>query len=761
MPFFRKRKNSTPAVSDVDTPALPTGPTYLRDLNESQLQAVLETEGYVRVVAGAGSGKTKTLTSRVAYLIDTVGIAPENILCVTFTNKAASEMRNRVKQYLGADASAGAIISTFGSLEARIIREDGAAIGYPKNYQIIDEEDSKRLLSSLLKDTRDEFKGYFEVDDALKVKTLKDALYHQPFPKPYSMLLLMSLDDISKLRDSLRAKLMKSGYDHETIVRYILACYAYEKRKSFACDFEDLPTLCYKVLTTSEVSRSKWQDKLRYIMVDEYQDVSGSEVKIIEILQAKYKNLFAVGDGDQTIYTFRGSDVEHIVKFHEDFAPAKTILLTKNYRSGGKILDASNALVRKNTVRIEKDLTPHRTDPGQVVYYHAKDVYREADFIVDNIKQLRAQNLPYDNIAILYRAHHVTRVIEEKLLQGNIPYKVYSGVGFYQRKEIKDMLAYMRLLTDGDDISFTRVANEPRRQIGPKTMSIIKGHALSENGTLLDAYLKLCGSGDAAFTHEKKQDFAKIVSHYRKHQREIISEQSPLTDLLMYALQTTQYEEQLRREGDTERLENLAEFKQSLVNVETLAEGEPVSIEEYLQNITLLTSQDLDEEKSSVRLMTVHAAKGLEFSVVFVAALNEGIFPSSRIRFKDEMEEERRLAYVAYTRAKDVLVLTDAEGFNHDGSGRYPSRFIFDAEEVNVDYLVKLSSELLASYVNQPSLPERGEVPTLAVNDRVIHAVFGSGVVLGIDSSGVAVQFDDKELPLTIRADALRTAVER
>lgn len=722
---------------------------YLETLNPQQLEAVEATEGYVRVIAGAGTGKTKTLTSRVAYLIDALGIAPENILCVTFTNKAAKEMRNRITNYLG-DAAAGAMIMTFGALEARIIREDGRVIGYPANYQIIDEEDKKQLIANVLRETKEEFANQFPVDDFIKTKYLGDQYgYHA---EDYSTWMVASLEQIQAEIASLRTGLQTS-HEVKEIVRYILMRYVYEKRKSFACDFDDLDWLSLMVLGRSELARGKWQDKLKYIMVDEYQDVSGLEVKMIGILQAKYQNLFIVGDSDQTIYSFRGSDVKYILDFDKSFSPAQTILLTRNYRSGANILQVSNTLIKKNKNRIDKELQAFTNKPGKVVYYHAKNVYDEGEFIADNIESMHNQGLAYNSMAILYRAHHVTRTLEEKLLTKNIPYKVYSGVGFYQRMEVKDMLAYMRLLTDGDDISFQRVINRPRRQAGPKTMAKIQAYAEAHQITMLQAFLQLIQTDDRDFQFAKKREFAGFVTHFQENSDQILSFDHPISDLMMYILKGTQYEENLRLGGEEDRLDNLAEFKQSLVDYENSFDGEPVAIAEYLQNITLLTNQDMDDQFDKVNLMTIHTAKGLEFPVVFVASLNEGVFPSARIKSKSEMEEERRLAYVAFTRAENHLILTDAGGQNFDGTARYPSRFIFDAEKVGIEYLVELDADLLASYGRYPELTGevgKSEEVDFKLGDQVHHKVFGYGRVTAVKGDTLTVKFDQKPNELNL-----------
>ncbi|WP_237751035.1 ATP-dependent helicase, partial [Weissella cibaria] len=497
--------------------------------------------------------------------------------------------------------------------------------------------------------------------------------------------------------------------------------------------FNNLPYFALKILDESVIARKKWQDKLQYIMVDEYQDVSRHEVELLTILQERHKNLFVVGDNDQTIYSFRGANVSFFMDFDKQFSPAETIMLLRNYRSGSDVLQVSNTLIKKNTNRFDKDLKAEKAEKGKVVYSHAKNSVEEAKFVADNIVHFYEQGIKYNDIAILYRAHHVSRVFEEQLLRANVPYRIFSGVGFYQRQEIKDILAYMRLIVDGDDISFSRVYNEPRRGIGPKKFGEITELARAYNTTLLDAFLSPRVSKNAA-----QQKFANFISTERSEYVRDSTAHKP-SEMMMTILGQTGYEEMLRDAGDEERLDNLTEFKSSLVEQED--SGELEDLDEYLQGITLLTSQDADNERDTVNMMTIHTAKGLEFPVVFVVGLNEGIFPSSRIKNPAEMEEERRLAYVAYTRAESNLILTDSEGRSFDGRFKYPSRFIFDAERVGIEYLVELDERLLEGYESERHFNTDESEKKLNAGDVVQHDIFGRGVEES-DGYSVKVTFD-------------------
>lgn len=744
---------------------------YLIGLNDKQLEAVEALDNYVRVIAGAGSGKTRVLTTRVSYLIDIVGIDPSNILAVTFTNKAAREMKARVHLYLG-ELAAGAWIMTFGALETRIIREDGQVIGWPSNYQILDEQDANSLVAKVLKDTKDEMQPYFQLDRKLIVKSLR-AVYGGN-ASDYSQWLLKELDELQERIDALRGAVIAHG-SQGPVTDYILFQYLYEKRKSFGCDFDDLPLLALEILHRSDKARDKWSSQFQYITVDEYQDVDGIEVELLKILQEKYHNLFIVGDPDQTIYSFRGSNVRYILDFDKMFSPAKTFLLTQNYRSGDSILNVSNTLIRKNKKRIDKQLTPEKEESGRVVYFHAKTPAEEAKFVADNILSMHEQGLPFKDMAVLYRAHYLTRNIEEafrtagKEIPGQqpgiileiektpIPYKITSGVGFYQRFEIKNVIGYIRLLLQGDDLSFLRVANYPTRGVGPKTMNMIAKRAKEDQSTLLQAFLKLVQEDVPMFTRPAIRKLAGFIEKFHAEGEDLLNQEHPLSDLMMLILNETDMEAEIRNSGEEYRLDNLAEFKQSLVEYEESFQGEPVEIEEYLQSISLLTSQDTVDQTDNVTLMTVHTAKGLEYPVVFVIGLNEGIFPSTKIRSENEMEEERRLAYVAFTRAENYLLLSDSEGFTHDGSRRYPSRFIFDAEKVGIEYLVELDEELVSNYrylVRKPAGNiERGG---FIVGDKVHHKILGPGEVVEIDENYLGILFESKEQPMNIAPRVLK-----
>jgi DNA helicase-2/ATP-dependent DNA helicase PcrA len=704
---------------------------YLEGLNEEQMSAVKATEGYVRVVAGAGSGKTKTLTSRIAFLIDEVGVAAKNILAVTFTNKAAKEMKKRVYNYLGVGAD-GAMISTFGALEVKIIREDSSVIGFPKNFKILDEEDKKTIFRNLLFQLKEE-KPDLQLDPVIKVKYLVDGFNNRNSVMngyPMSKLLVGSEADLQKEIKEATQLLNEESFNPSTVARYLFDMFVYEKKKSFALDFTDLPAVALSVLESSAVAE-KWQSRLQYIMVDEYQDVSKTEIELISILQSKHHNLFVVGDGDQTIYSFRGSDVNIFLDFDKRFKPTKTIFLLKNYRSGSVILDVSNRLIGKNINRIPKDLTAERNEVGKVVYMHAPSDKDEAKFVTDNISEIHKQGVPLSDMAILYRSHSISRPFEEALLRENIPYRVFSGVGFYQRKEVKDVLAYLSLVVSDDNFAFARVVNEPRRGFGPKSLTKLQNIADTRNISLFEA-LKNDFDRNKHLTA-----FVEVIEGLRDR---YTKEDLRVSDLIELIIGDTGYETLLREAGDQERLDNLAELKQSLIDEEE--SGEVFSAEEYLQNISLLTSQDQSESKEQVNLMTIHTAKGLEFPIVFVVGLSEGVFPSARITTSDEMEEERRLAYVAFTRAENQLILSDSEGFSYSGGTRYPSRFIGDAERVGVEYIVEVDEDLLFAYKHpgaRSSFTESDE--KFSIGQHVLNRVFGSGEVIGLDDKFVEVRF--------------------
>ena len=735
-------------------------------LNEEQQEAVMTTEGYVRVIAGAGSGKTRALTNRYVYLVNELGISTANILCVTFTNKAANEMKKRIRTMIG-DYDTG-YVNTFHGFCVQILREDIHAMNYPANFVVMDSEDTDAILKTVYEQAKVHSKSY-------TFSMARDMISARKNMKSEQIPYILSMD-----QEDLKYKYLNSKKTEDRI----FYGYVYEQKKFFGLDFDDLITFAVYILENFEEKRVKWQKRLEYIMVDEFQDVSPLQYKLADILSGFHKNLFVVGDPDQTIYTWRGAKVEYILNFDQHHANTKTIIMDKNYRSTPDILNASNSLIQKNEKRIEKNLKAMRKTTIPVIYHHAKTQNEEAGFVVNTIKDILNQGGKYQDITILYRSHFVSRSLEESFVKEKIPYVLYSGVEFYKRKEIKDVLSYLRMLVSGDDLSFLRIINEPKRNIGKKRIELLKEYADINGGSLYEALISL--REDPLIAKSKADEFISVIEKYRACYQEMT-----ITDLLTGVLVDSGYETNLRLSGEDERLDNIAELKQSIFEYESTA-GEETLLEDYLQNIALFTNADAETRKNSVKMMTIHTAKGLEFPYVIVCGLNEGIFPNKHVNTMERLEEERRLAYVAYTRAENSLYLTESEGNNFDGSFRYPSRFIFNTDKQFLSYTKELEERLFETATNYIELNERkirlresmqqsvstdalygnktedaikekgaeNDSKIFQVGDYVQHNVFGIGVIkeVNLNDSCYQVQFGNLE---TTRSMSLMAPLTR
>ena len=693
-------------------------------LNTEQLEAVKTTEGFVRVVAGAGSGKTRALTHRFAYLVNDIGVLPGSILCVTFTNKAANEMRRRIHNLTG-DNDTG-YINTFHGFCVSVLQEDSHAVGYPKSFLVLDNSDIDSMLRII----------YEERGLSLRDMTFSNARdmieMQKLFRKPEYYLDLIELS-LEQLHDKYLAA---SGTDD-----IIFYGYLYQEKKCFGLDYNDLIMFSLYIFETSEDIKHKWQKRLEYIMIDEFQDIDMPQYRLMQVLCDMHKNLFIVGDPDQTIYTWRGANVKYLMDFDRTY-PAKTIIMNRNYRSTPQIISAVNSLISKNSYRIRKDLVPVKPDGAPVICCHANDSAAEAEWICDEIERLAADGTELKDITVLYRAHYVSRSIEEAMLKRKLPYHIYSGVQFFDRAEIKDALSYMRMIAYRDDLSFERIVNSPKRNIGERRMKFLREYA-GENGcTLYDALR--ANLGEEILKGTGAERFIKLIERFAAGYADI-----PVSELLAKILDESGYEKMLRTEGSQERLDNLAELKQSIFEYETSC-GEEANLESYISHVAMFTNSDLPNAPHKVKLMTVHAAKGLEFKNVFIAGMNEGIFPSRKTRTKPAMEEERRLAFVAMTRAEDRLYLTEAEGRGLDGSPRYPSRFILDIDPELITYVSEPNEDLVAEardYISSTErlLPESAASELLSVGQRVKHPIMGEGTITAIDDGKKAyiIKFDE------------------
>lgn len=698
-------------------------------LNDEQRDAVTSTEGFVRVMAGAGSGKTRALAHRFAYLVNEVGILPANILCVTFTNKAANEMRRRIRSLTG-DNDTG-FISTFHGFCVAVLQEDGYFVQYPKSFLVLDNSDIDSMLKIIYEERGLTLRDmtFSNARDMIEIEKCKNR------PQYY-------LDVIAMDTDALKKK-----YDEAVSAKDVIFYgYLYQQKKCFGLDYNDLIKFTLYIFSKSDEIRLKWQQRLEYIMIDEFQDIDGLQYELMQALCAYHKNLFIVGDPDQTIYTWRGANVKHILDFDKNFPKVKTIMMMKNYRSTPEIIAAANSLIDKNTVRMKKQLIPTLPKGERVVYSHAKTTKEEANSIAERIKKLSKAGVPYGDITILYRAHYIARTIEEGLMRAEIPYTVYSGVQFFDRMEIKDALSYLRLIAYRDDLSFMRIVNTPKRNIGEKRMRFLKEYAAANGCLLYDALVK--SIDEPMFANTQARRFVKLIERFSS-----IYHTMPASELLSAVLNESGYEEALRTEGAQDRLDNLAELKQAVYEYETGC-GEESRLEDFLSHVALLTNADAAAAPNAVKLMTVHTAKGLEFPYVFICGLDEGMFPSKRTSSFEAMEEERRLAFVAMTRAEKGVYLSDAEGRGLDGSFRYPSRFVFDIDRQLMDYSTELDPGLKADaqrYISSAHNRLKGlsGQQRLNVGDRVRHDIMGNGVIEDIDEERMAyvVKFD--ELPTT------------
>ena len=698
-------------------------------LNDEQRDAVTSTEGFVRVMAGAGSGKTRALAHRFAYLVNEVGILPANILCVTFTNKAANEMRRRIRSLTG-DNDTG-FISTFHGFCVAVLQEDGYFVQYPKSFLVLDNSDIDSMLKIIYEERGLTLRDmtFSNARDMIEIEKCKNR------PQYY-------LDVIAMDTDALKKK-----YDEAVSAKDVIFYgYLYQQKKCFGLDYNDLIKFTLYIFSKSDEIRLKWQQRLEYIMIDEFQDIDGLQYELMQALCAYHKNLFIVGDPDQTIYSWRGANVKHILDFDKNFPKVKTIMMMKNYRSTPEIIAAANSLIDKNTVRMKKQLIPTLPKGERVVYSHAKTTKEEANSIAERIKKLSKAGVPYGDITILYRAHYIARTIEEGLMRAEIPYTVYSGVQFFDRMEIKDALSYLRLIAYRDDLSFMRIVNTPKRNIGEKRMRFLKEYAAANGCLLYDALVK--SIDEPIFANTQARRFVKLIERFSS-----IYHTMPASELLSAVLNESGYEEALRTEGAQDRLDNLAELKQAVYEYETGC-GEESRLEDFLSHVALLTNADAAAAPNAVKLMTVHTAKGLEFPYVFICGLDEGMFPSKRTSSFEAMEEERRLAFVAMTRAEKGLYLSDAEGRGLDGSFRYPSRFVFDIDRQLMDYSTELDPGLKAEaqrYISSAHNRLKGlsRQQRLNVGDRVRHDIMGNGVIEDIDEERKAyvVKFD--ELPTT------------
>jgi DNA helicase-2/ATP-dependent DNA helicase PcrA len=692
----------------------------LDNLNINQIQAVQTTEGYVRVIAGAGSGKTKALTSRFAYIVDRLGINSSNILCVTFTNKAAQEMKKRVIKLIG-DTYDVSLITTYHGFCVRFLREDINKIHYPKNFIILDTEDQKTIL-------RDVFN---ELEINSKDLTFKQVIRDISFRKN-------SLEYLNYIVKNEKSKT-------STLLDKVFEKYLEKQQKNYALDFDDLINFSVYILLNFADVLKKWQNNIHYIQVDEAQDSSDKQFLLVEMLSSLHKNLFVVGDPDQTIYEWRGAKPEILVNFDKVFPDAKTIIMNENYRSTPNILKLGNYIIKNNKIRIDKDMITQNPEGVDAVHFHGKNEFEESLWVANEIKNLiSTENASYSDITILYRANHISRNIEQVFIKENIPYTIFGGIRFFERKEIKDVLAFLRLIIFEDDISFLRMINNPTRGLGKKFIESLSLLAKSQNKSLL----KTLKSNIENINLNKKGaiDFINLLEELKK-----ISEIKSISDLVKEILDKSGLSNLYRLDGDEDRIENVKELVNSMILLENENKG-IINIEEYLQEITLYTDLDTkNENEEKVKLMTIHISKGLEFPYVFLCGFTEGVLPSAmsiKERRKKALEEERRLTYVAITRAEKRFYMTESEGFNFNtGLNKYPSRFLF---EINEEFYVRkgeLSLEIIKQAKEQIKTTDFENIEIFEIGENVIHPIWNKGKIkeVNVDKNEYIIDFFEIE----------------
>jgi len=671
----------------------------LDGLNNEQLEAIKHNEGPLLILAGAGSGKTRVLTTRVAYLIENYGVSPWEILAITFTNKAANEMKERIHKMLG-EVADDIQISTFHSFGLYILRREYEKIGYTRNFTIIDSDDSLTLIKKILKELDLDANMYNPKTIRNRISSAKNELI-----------------DASRYGNF-------ANTEFEKIVEKVYLRYEEKLRVGNSFDFDDLLVLPIKIFRENNDVLEKYQNKFKYVLIDEYQDTNEAQYILSKLISSKYRNICVVGDPDQSIYSFRGSNYRNILNFEKDYQEAKIILLEKNYRSTSNILNAANSIIKNNNNRKEKNLWTDNENGKKIIYHRSETEKDEAYYVVNEIKKLSS---PLNEIAVLYRTNAQSRNIEEALLRENIPYKVVGSFYFYNRKEIKDLIAYLKLIyNEKDDINLLRVINVPKRGIGLKTIENLTNLASLSNQSIYETI----SSG-------KEYEFKKIIEEIKE-----MKDNLSLTELVDLVLNRSGIKESLLNENSVEaevRLENLEEFKSITRGFEE--KYGVVSLEEFLEEISLVS--DIEEYKNNdnvVTLLTVHSAKGLEFDNVFIIGLEEGVFPHKNCyESNSELEEERRLCYVAVTRAKKNLWLVNARRrvlFGND-SMNPESRFI---KEIDDSYLEveglnkKTTAKAFAGSMIDSSIE-------YSLGGKVKHDVYGIGVIVGIDDRILTIAF--------------------
>lgn len=701
----------------------------VKNMNSEQSEAVRTTEGPLLIMAGAGSGKTRVLTHRIAYLLDEKDVSPYNILAITFTNKAAKEMKARVEHLVGEEAQV-IWMSTFHSMCVRILRRDADRIGIERNFTIIDPTDQKSVIKDVLKSENIDSKRF------------------EP---------RMFIGAISNLKNELKTPedAQKEANDfHSQMVATVYKGYQRQLSRNEALDFDDLIMTTINLFERVPETLEYYQNKFQYIHVDEYQDTNKAQYTLVKLLANKFENLCVVGDSDQSIYGWRGADIQNILSFEEDYPEAKIIFLEQNYRSTKNILNAANEVIKHNSERKPKGLWTANSGGDKIQYYEAMTERDEAEYVVKEIMKHQRGGKKYSEMAILYRTNAQSRVLEETFMKSNIPYTMVGGQKFYDRKEIKDLLSYLRVIANSnDDISLQRIINVPKRGIGPSSVEKIQTYALQNNISMFDAL------AEVDFIGLSKKVTQECISFYEMIQN-LIKEQEflEISEIVDEVLQKSGYRDMLDREQSIEsrsRLENLDEFMSVPKDYEENTPLEEQSLINFLTDLSLVADIDEADTQNGVTLMTMHSAKGLEFPIVFIMGMEESLFPHIRaIKSEDdhEMEEERRICYVAITRAEELLYITNAT-----------TRMLFGRSQSNMPsrFLKEIPEDLLDSHTGQKRQtispkyqPKRGfskrttstkkqvSSSDWKVGDKVMHKAWGEGMVSNVNEKNGSVELD-------------------
>ena len=696
-----------------------------KELNPEQYEAATNVASHTRIIAGAGSGKTRVLTYRIAYLINEVGIDPKKILAITFTNKAANEMKSRVEKMMGQE-SLGVTICTIHSLCVRVLREHIHLLGYPRYFVILDTEDQKSVLKDI----------YSKLGIDVKAFSYSSVLSTISYFK-YSRI---SVEQAYEMAGDFRGEKIKAK---------IYEMYLDYQAKQLCLDFDDLLLKTVEIFERFPLALEIWQRKFQYIHVDEFQDVGEIEYQIVKDLTGKNNFVCVVGDPDQTIYSFRGANVQFIIDFDKDFENCKTVILNQNYRSSQNILDCANTLIRHNKNRLEKDLYTRLPKGSEVVHYSGQGPEQEAEFVVNEINHLieTVDGINYHDFLILYRANYLSRTIEQALMRNKMDYRIFGGLRFTDRKEVKDVLCYLRAMVFHDDLAFNRIINVPSRSIGKKTMDKITEYCSERGISIYDGLKEHCDH--MGLSSKVKKKLKELIMLLDETKQNIDYGQMNIVEGYDYLLNESGYMEMLKVDEEESRIENVLEIKNMMNDFLNRYEGDNV-LEEFLQELPLSNVENNDDHGEYISLMTIHMSKGLEYRYVFVIGLSDDVFPSFRSISEsgDEgLEEERRLAYVAFTRAKEKLYLCDSQGYSFvTNSPKITSRFV---DEIGSDSVVHQGVKpryKTADYIIDPESTMEArignnEIDDMEVGDKINHQMFGDGIVTKVDGMMIEVAF--------------------